>query len=90
MAYPKLASLQTNYLNNVSTPRATITANTLLAYGATSGATSPSAFLSDDFRNKTTSRDHVIHLEECLEEYYKVAMDWDGSLFCGIYIDWNY
>jgi hypothetical protein len=44
----------------------------------------------DDFGIKSTSRNHVIHLKECLEEHYKVAVDWDGSLFCGINIDWNY
>jgi hypothetical protein len=44
----------------------------------------------DDFGIKSTSRDHVVHLKECLEDHYKVAVDWDGSLFCGINIDWNY
>jgi hypothetical protein len=40
--------------------------------------------------SKTTSRDHVIHLKESLVKHYTVAIDWDGSLFCGINIDWNY
>ena len=44
----------------------------------------------DDFGVKTTARDHVEHLKATLEEYYTVAMDWDGTLFCGINIDWNY
>jgi hypothetical protein len=46
--------------------------------------------LVDDFRIKTTLRKHVLHLKTALEEHYTVAMDWDGSLFCGINIDWNY
>jgi hypothetical protein len=44
----------------------------------------------DDFGIKTTSREHVIHLKDALKEHYTVTMDWDGSLFCGINIDWNY
>jgi hypothetical protein len=44
----------------------------------------------DDFGIKTTLRKHVLHLKTALEEHYTVAMDWDGSLFCGININWNY
>jgi hypothetical protein len=44
----------------------------------------------DNFGIKSTSRDHVLHLKTTLEEHYTVTMDWDGSLFCGINIDWNY
>ncbi len=44
----------------------------------------------DDIGIKSTSRNHIIHLKECLEEHYTVAMDWNGSLFCRINIDWNY
>jgi hypothetical protein len=25
-----------------------------------------------------------------LKEYYKVAVDWTGSLFCGITLTWDY
>jgi hypothetical protein len=44
----------------------------------------------DNFGIKSTSRDHVLHLKTTLEEHYTVTMDWDGSLFCSINIDWNY
>jgi hypothetical protein len=44
----------------------------------------------DDFSVKTTAREHIEHLKTTLEEHYTVAMDWDGSLFCGVNIDWNY
>ncbi len=44
----------------------------------------------DDFGIKTTSCDHIIHLKESLKKHYTVAIDWDGSLFCSINIDWNY
>jgi hypothetical protein len=40
---------------------------------------------------KTTSCDHILHLKTTLEEHYNytVTMDWDGSFFCSINIDWN-
>jgi hypothetical protein len=44
----------------------------------------------DDFGIKTTSQDDIVHLKTTLEEHYTVAIDWDGSLFCGVNIDWNY
>jgi hypothetical protein len=44
----------------------------------------------DDFGVKTTSLEHITHLKSALEEHYTVAMDWTGSLFCGINLDWNY
>jgi hypothetical protein len=43
-----------------------------------------------DFGIKSTSCTHVLHLKTTLEKYYTITMDWDGSLFCGINIDWNY
>jgi hypothetical protein len=46
--------------------------------------------VDDNFVIKTTSHEHVLHLKTALEEHYTVAMDWDGSLFCIINIDWNY
>ncbi len=42
------------------------------------------------FEIKTTSRKHLLHLKTALKEHYTVTMDWDGSLFCGINVDWNY
>jgi hypothetical protein len=39
---------------------------------------------------KSTSRSHILHLKTTQEEHYTITMDWDGSVFCGINIDWNY
>jgi hypothetical protein len=30
------------------------------------------------------------HLTSALEEHYKVAVDWKGSLFCGVKLTWDY
>ncbi len=44
----------------------------------------------DDFGIKATSINHITHLKQALEEHYSVAMEWNGLLFCGINLDWNY
>ncbi len=44
----------------------------------------------NNFGIKNTSLEHVMHLKNTLKEHYTVAMDWNGSLFCGVNIDWNY
>ncbi len=41
----------------------------------------------DNFGVKTTATEHITHLKSALEEHYTVAMDWTGSLFCGINLD---
>jgi hypothetical protein len=32
----------------------------------------------------------MIHLKEALEEHYTVALDWEGTLFCGDKLTWDY
>ena len=32
----------------------------------------------------------MIHLKEALEEHYTVAVDWEGTLFCGVNLTWDY
>ena len=44
----------------------------------------------DDFGVKCEGIQHAKHLKTALEQYYDVAVDWDGKLFCGITLDWNY
>jgi hypothetical protein len=31
-----------------------------------------------------------MHLKTTMDEHYTVAMDWNGSLFCGVNINWDY
>jgi hypothetical protein len=38
----------------------------------------------DDFNIKVTDRAGFHHLKMSLKEYYKVAIDWTGSLSCGV------
>ena len=47
-------------------------------------------FVVDDFGVKCQGIQHAKHLKEALEKYYEVAVDWEGKLFCGINLNWNY
>ena len=44
----------------------------------------------DDFGIKLTHMDDMHHLKMALEEHYTVAVDWKGSLFCGVKLSWDY
>ena len=44
----------------------------------------------DDFGVKYVGQEHAEHLIQVLREYYTMSIDWDGSLYCGIQLDWDY
>ena len=45
----------------------------------------------DDFGVKYVGKEHALHLLSILESKYPaVATDWNGGLYCGITLDWNY
>jgi hypothetical protein len=44
----------------------------------------------DDFEIKVTHMDDMHHLKKALAEDYRVAVDWKGSLFCGVKLSWDY
>ena len=44
----------------------------------------------EDFGVKFEGDCHANHLKKFLEKHYEVSIDWSGSLFCGIHLDWNY
>jgi hypothetical protein len=44
----------------------------------------------DDFGVKYTDTHDVLHLQQVLEEHYKITMDWEGKRYIGITIDWDY
>jgi hypothetical protein len=39
---------------------------------------------------KYTNKADVDHLVECLKENYDLTQDWDGDLYCGIKLKWDY
>jgi hypothetical protein len=44
----------------------------------------------DDFGIKYVGRQHIDHLLRAIKTHYKVSEDWEGKLYCGITLDWNY
>ena len=44
----------------------------------------------DDFRVKYVGKEHAHHLISTLRQHYDVEEDWDGTLYCGITLNWNY
>jgi hypothetical protein len=44
----------------------------------------------DDFGVMYVGREHAEHLNVALEENYEISTDWDGALYCGIKLTWNY
>ena len=49
------------------------------------------ALVVDDFGIQYTGKEHADHLLAALrQEYQGIKVDWSGSLFCGITMDWDY
>ena len=44
----------------------------------------------DDFGVKYVGQEHALHLQETLEQHYKVTKDWSGKRYIGITLDWDY
>ena len=44
----------------------------------------------DDFGIKYVGEEHRDHLSNILDKYYEMEMDYNGELYCGITLDWNY
>ena len=44
----------------------------------------------DNFGVKYLVKYHALHLKSALEDKYKVTIDWEGTLYIGIALKWNY
>ena len=45
----------------------------------------------DDFGVKYVGKQHAIHLTNILKQNYEsISEDWDGGLYCGVTLRWNY
>jgi hypothetical protein len=44
----------------------------------------------DDFGVKCVGKQHADHLFSALEAHYKAATDWEGKLYCGLTLHWDY
>ena len=44
----------------------------------------------DDFGVKYVGKQHAHHLLNTLHNWYKTSIDWNGNLYCGIALKWDY
>ena len=44
----------------------------------------------DDFGVKYVGKEHADHLIRAIKKDYKIPEDWEGDLYCGISLKWNY
>ena len=55
-------------------------------------ATKPIIFslVVDDFGFKYIGKENADHLIQAQPKLYTISIDWNGSLFCGLTIHWDY
>jgi hypothetical protein len=44
----------------------------------------------DDFGVKYVGREHAEHLMACITKNYNISSDWNGTVYCGLTLDWDY
>ena len=44
----------------------------------------------DDFSDKYVGKEHAEHLAKTLELLYTITTDWEGGLYCGLTLTWDY
>jgi hypothetical protein len=48
------------------------------------------SLMVDDLGIKYIGKEHAEHLINCLNEKYKLTVDWTGIIYCCISLNWNY
>ena len=43
-----------------------------------------------DFGVKYVGKEHAEHLAKTLEMLYTITTDWEGELYCGLTLKWDY
>ena len=44
----------------------------------------------DDFGIKYERQEEITHLFNALKTIYEISEDWDGKLYCGLNLEWDY
>ena len=44
----------------------------------------------DDFGVKSVDKKDADHLIAALKDVYEISVDWEGTLYCGLTLNWNY
>jgi hypothetical protein len=62
------------------------------AYGCKIQNTKPTAFslVVDDFAVKYVTKYDANHLRDALLQHYEITTDWEGTVYSGITLDWDY
>lgn len=50
----------------------------------------PNMTVVDNFGIKYTSQSDAEHLIAAIQDRYECTIDWDGALYCGILLKWDY
>ena len=63
-----------------------------IAPGLRKHQTSPLQFplLVDEFGIKYDRQEDITHLLDAHKTIYKISDDWDGKLYCGLNLEWDY
>ena len=48
------------------------------------------SLMVDDFGVKYVGKDTSDHLIQTLKNLYTISIDWNGSIYCGLTINWDY
>ena len=48
------------------------------------------AFIVDDFGVKCVGKEHALYLRDALKQTHEITEDWDGKLFSGTHLNWDY
>ena len=48
------------------------------------------ALVVDDFGIEYVGQEHADHLKAALLRTYELSVDWDGKIFCGVHLNWDY
>ena len=48
------------------------------------------SLIVDDFGIKYERQEDIIHLLNALKTIYKLSEEWDGKLYCGLNLEWDY
>ena len=48
------------------------------------------SLVGDDFGIKYERQEYITHLLDALKTNYKISKYWDGKLYCGLNLEWDY
>ena len=48
------------------------------------------SLIADDFGVKYVGEDHAQHLITTLQLLYRITIDWTGTKYCGLMLEWDY